>query len=411
MSNTSPVLFVVIDQLPYPPRNGITLPIYNYLLGLRKTISLEIFLFHDVNEQISQESLEKNEAIFGKITLIDIERKGKFSRLFNEFSLQDMYQHGWSEVSAVAFRQKYNAYTGDKFLLVSPISAVAKLNAIDFDRTGFKKRIAAVNDCTTSEYYFRGMNDFGGIVQQLKAKADYIRCVCISRIEKKLLAGYTSVALQTQTDINLMGKLVSPEIANKSSRVSNGVPDEYFSLPVSPRKKEIIFVAELSGEYAPIATWLVNELWPEILKVNNQYTLVIIGKGAREDLAKDIAKSTQIKHIVFVDQLIDVYKDAAIALSPVFKGFGLINKTLEAMAAGIPVVGGVAAFNGMDNFATKQHGMACDKPSVSEFQEALLYLMNDEHERTRIGANGRTLVEGQFQWEYAVSSLQQMIDK
>lgn len=402
-------IVVFTDQLPFPPRNGITLPIYNYLILLVKKFKIKIFLFHDVNQDINHIELQHNEALFGKVHLIGLKRKNKFFRIKDEIFLEDMFQHGWVSDNSIG-NQLINTLDKNKsILIVSPMSAVAKLNSMGVNPEDFQISVAAVNDCTTSEYYYRDAS-IGNSLNKIKAKIDRYRCFFISRIERKILGKYKNILLQTNTDIELMASLVSGDISKKCIRVSNGVSEQFFDLSPSPRKKEIIFVAEMSGEYSPIALWLVNDLWPIVMAKNNQYSLILIGKGASANLKKSIARSSQVRHIEFVENLIDVYKDASIAISPVFKGFGLINKTLEAMAAGIPVIGGLAAFNGIDGFRNGHHGLACKKLHVDEFSNALLHLMNDEVMRTRIGVNGRSLVKGQFQWGGAVSIIEDLFN-
>jgi glycosyltransferase involved in cell wall biosynthesis len=133
------------------------------------------------------------------------------------------------------------------------------------------------------------------------------------------------------------------------------------------------------------------------------YRLRVVGKGAAPALKALLDATPGVVHETFVPRLESVYENAAIAISPVFKGFGLINKTIEPMAAGIAVVGGQAAFNGIEGFEDGRHGVVCARADARLFADALALLMQDRQRQRQIGAAGRALVSGRFRW--AESSL------
>ena len=406
-SSIAPSTLLATDQLPYPPRNGITLPTYNYAVHLMETQTVEILLFADASAAVDVDALAENEKIFGKIHVVYLTRKGRVSRLFGELLGLEMYQHGWRNANISEVEKRASIDT----VIVSPISAVAKWRSSGLqESTRCHLSIAALNDCTTAEYYFRLQQGFGGIKAIVKSLVDRLRCRRIAKIEAQLLAKYHHVLLQTKTDLDLMARLVSPETASRVVTVPNGVREEYLGLEPSLENNKVVFVAELSGEYDVVARWLVTEVWPEVVKRDSVCQLVIVGKGASNLLKQAIQASPRTTHIEFVEDLCQLYSQAMIALSPVFKGFGLINKTLEAMASCVPVVGGTAAFNGIVGFSSGEHGIACRSRATTEFVDAISQLACDPARRAIIGKAGRALVEHQFRWEFSVSKIQSLID-
>ncbi len=403
----TPSILLVTDQLPYPPRNGITLPTYNYAIRLQQKQTITILLFADHASPVDANTLAENERIFGKIHVVYLTRKGKVSRVFNEVAGLEMFQHGWRNEN-LAVLEKHAPVDA---VIVSPMSAVAKWRSSGLqENTCCRLSIAAVNDCTTAEYYFRGRQNFGAIKATVKSLADRLRYRRIAKIEARLLAGYRHVLLQTKTDLDLMARLVSPETASRVVLVPNGIREDYFGLAPLPENNKVVFVAELSGEYAPIAWWLVREMWPKVIKESPHLQLVIVGKGAPHLLMQAIQASPRTTHMEFVEDLRQLYSQALIALSPVFKGFGLINKTLEAMASCVPVVGGSAAFNGIVGFKNGEHGIACSSLTTAEFVDAISQLTRNPARRTSMGEAGRGLVKHQFCWEASVRKLQSAIN-
>lgn len=402
-----PLLWCVTDQLPFPPRNGITLPVFHYLEGLRGSHELRLILLHAADQPPQATELERNVQRFGPVVCVPLRRAPKWRRLLDEVRCREMFQHGWLTDRP---SQPLAALAAPQALLVSPMSAVAKWRACAaLPAQAGLVRLAAVNDCTTAEYYFRGQTQVGGGSQRLKGWLDRLRSHWIGRIERTLLAPYQTVLLQTERDRTLMAELVGPQTAAKVVLAPNGVAESCLSVqPIASHK--LVFVGELSGEYAGIARWLVQDVWPALAVGQPQAALVLVGKGASVELRQLMAATPGVIHLDFVADLNDVYRDAMLAISPVFKGFGLINKTLEAMACGLPVVGGMAAFNGIAGFEPGRHGVVCQQRTTAEFVKALRQLMADPERRAQTGAAARALIAGQFKWATTQALLRRQLD-
>lgn len=400
----SATVWLVTDQLPDPPRNGITLPVYHLGLRLARRQPLRLVLLEDESSPPTPDALARNEALFGPLRRIVLRRRGRAARALAELRGREMYQHGWRLAGAAAAPP----IAAQDRLLVAPMSAVAA-----WDASGLAAqvhpcvRVAAVNDCTTAEYHLRGLQQPAAAAP--KAALDRWRCRFIAPIEARLLAPYDHVLLQTEADRAWLAQLVGAEAARRVAVVSNGVLDEFFALRRSGRPV-VLFVADLGGEYAGTARWLAQEVWPAIAARHPQAELHVIGRRAAPALRAVFAATPRLHHLDFADDLGAVYADAAVALSPVFKGFGLINKTLEAMAAGLPVVGGAAAFNGIAGFRAGVHGWVCDTPAAAPFVAALDTLLCDAARREAIGQAARRLVDGAFRWDDAAQRVGTLLD-
>lgn len=395
-------LWVVTDQLPHPPRNGITLPLYHHCRGLQRQHRLQLVLLEDAANPPEPAALAANEQLFGPVLRVPLRRRGAAARLLAELRRREMFQHGWRLASAPPWADGVACDA----LLVSPFSAVAKWHASGLhQRLQARVRIAAVNDCTTAEYWLRGQHAGASAP---KAWLDRRRCRLIAPIEAGLLSGYDHVLLQTEADRTLLAQRVSAPLAERVTLVANGVVDAYFQLQ-RRAAQQVVFVAELSGEHGATARWLATQVWPQTASAHPQAELVIVGKGASPALRAVLAGTPRLRHLDYVDDLAGLYADAMIALSPVFKGFGLINKTLEAMASALPVIGGRAAFNGIPGFRSGEHGIACTGPGSAEFVAALRALLHDAPRRAAIGAAARRLVDGRFRWDAATQRVAELL--
>lgn len=86
---------------------------------------------------------------------------------------------------------------------------------------------------------------------------------------------------------------------------------------------------------------------------------------------------------------------------PLRTGFGIKNKTLEAMAAGVPVVASDRGLEGLavDGDNTALAALRANKPA--EYVDAISQLFENTQLRSQLSHNGRKLVEAEFTWEIA----------
>jgi polysaccharide biosynthesis protein PslH len=391
------VLCVVTDQLPYPPRNGITLPLFNYLEIARKRGEVSVILLENlIGDPVSADALAQNERRYGPIMRIALMRRSAAFRLWSEVSCVAMFQHGWYPAEASSVRLDLQAYD---LLLVSPMSAVAKWCVVCEQGVVQQPRrtVAAVNDCTAAEFRYRALGLSNGLRGRFKAMIDRLRAPIIGRIEARLLREFSAVFVQTHADKAAMARLVDAAIAGRCVLVPNGVDAALFDvLPSTSRK--LLFVGELSGEYGPVALWLCRELWPMIQRQFPDSELILVGRGASPELQAVLSNAPGVRYISFAESLSDVYATAGVVLSPVYKGFGLINKTIEGMAAGLPVVGGKASFNGISGFRPGVHGVVIETMRASDYAMEIARLLADPAAARNMGESARGLVREQFHW-------------
>ena len=157
--NELPRIWVVTDQLPYPPRNGITLPIFRYIEGLSSSHDVRLVLLVDGEKPPTPAALATNEQRYGAICKVELQRREPWRRVMGELLRSEMYQHGWNALP----NELRKLPPQPNCILVSPMSAVAKWRSCGGqDRLRDCIHLAAVNDCTTAEYYYRNQG-FNGV--------------------------------------------------------------------------------------------------------------------------------------------------------------------------------------------------------------------------------------------------------
>ncbi len=136
------------------------------------------------------------------------------------------------------------------------------------------------------------------------------------------------------------------------------------------------------------AKWLVTRLAPELRAQRVPFALVIAGLHAPAWLRK--AGGAGVTVISDAPDLDPLYRSADVVLAPLPHGGGTKNKTLEAMAWGLPVIGTPQAFTGLpqldgDAFVVEQ----LDAPRITR---RIAALRDDPELRWHLGLSARRYV-------------------
>lgn len=153
-------------------------------------------------------------------------------------------------------------------------------------------------------------------------------------------------------------------------------------------------------------------LLESVAKMKKDFSLTILGEGARTPYFKELAKQygidSKVNFVGFVSNVQDYYRACDVVVFPSLwqEPFGLVG--IEAMANSIPVVafdvGGVSDWL-KDGF----NGIAVEQRNISAFASALDKLACDSAMREKVGENGRTFVAEKFSKEKFLKSILELI--
>ena len=97
---------------------------------------------------------------------------------------------------------------------------------------------------------------------------------------------------------------------------------------------------------------------------------------------------------------------ADVALNPMFSGSGTNLKTLEYLAAGLPVVTTPAGARGL-GLTSGRHAIVCP---VEDFPAEIARVLRDDGLRAMLGAQGRRLVEETYDWTTIADAMHAVIE-
>lgn len=194
--------------------------------------------------------------------------------------------------------------------------------------------------------------------------------------------------------------------------VPNGLPLTDFEIPyskeecrerlgLSQHEKLILFFGFLSPYKGPD---ILIKAMPKVIKYISNVKLVFAGKGRMreelESLSRDLTIERNVMFMGFVpDGLKSLYYKAAdvYCLPSMMKTECLPLTILEAMACGIPVIasdiGGIP-----DVVKSWENGLLVPPMNSNALADAIIYLLENEEVRKKMGEDGRKKVES-YSWE------------
>lgn len=156
-------------------------------------------------------------------------------------------------------------------------------------------------------------------------------------------------------------------------------------------------------------TWFLDHVWPRIRAAQPDARFYIVGGRPPAEL-QTRADGESCFVTGFVDDLAPWYRAATIFVSPMLVAGGLLQKVVDAMAFGVPVVATPVCNHGL-GATPGEHLLTAD--TAEAFAAAVLALLRDPEARARLGSAGQRFIQTHYdseaaiaQWEAALTGLQ-----
>ena len=176
------------------------------------------------------------------------------------------------------------------------------------------------------------------------------------------------------------------------------------SVPAGP--PTLLFVGAMSRDHNVTGVlWFLDQVWPRILAELPDARFVIVGKDPPPEL-RARADGARVEVTGFVEDLAPWYSAATAVVVPLLVAGGLLQKMLDAMAMGLPVLATSVCNHGIGASAG-EHLLLADTPEV--FAARAVDLLRDAELRRRLGAAGRAFVLQRFDFEAAVDRWEQAL--
>ena len=242
---------------------------------------------------------------------------------------------------------------------------------------------------------------YGTCAHQLKGGVaerpwrDRINLNLLKRYEQRYTQKFSHLVVTTEDD-----RAQIAELSGKDAIfvIPNGVDLDVFTpRTADPGGHSLVFVGVMDNlPNIDAATFLATEILPNVQRRYPDATLSLVGARpvpAVEALGEIAGVTVTGK----VPEMVPYLHGATVCVVPMRTGYGIKNKTLEAMAAGVPVV---ASDRGLEGLAISET-TALRANTVEEYVAAIGKLFDSLDLRQQLAENGRALIEQEFTWKIA----------
>ncbi|MBN3908269.1 MAG: glycosyltransferase [Nostoc sp. NMS1] len=270
--------------------------------------------------------------------------------------------------------------------------------------THFQKQLKTIVNVHSSVYATCRNQLTTGISEN--SLRDKINLPLLRRYEQSYCGKFSAIVATTEEDKIQLQKF------NPNSEITvipNGV--DLVSFPnrsTDPGGHRLIFIGAMDNlANIDAVCFFSNKVLPEIQKLYPDTIFDIVGSHpVPEVLALD--KKPGINVIGRVPSMVEYLHKSTICVVPMRTGFGIKNKTLEAMAAGVPIVASDRGLEGLAVDGASHPLRALRANTPTEYITAISQLFDQPHLRAELSHKGRQLVETDFTWDIAGKSYEQV---
>ena len=238
---------------------------------------------------------------------------------------------------------------------------------------------------------------------------DFLYLPLLRYYEKKTISKFSQIVVTTDEDKKQIEKFSK---CSSITVVSNGVNLDIFPYrPSDPGGYKLIFFGGLDYlANIDAAKFLSLEILPKLRQKYPQTTLTLVGSKPSPEILQ-LDKISGITVTGRVPTIATYLHQATVCVIPMRIGFGIKNKTLEALAAGVPVVASDCGLEGLDFDSNPSSLWALRANNLEEYVRAISRLFTNPTLREKLSRNGRNLVETKHTWEIVGKSYEEILTK
>ncbi|MBE9012939.1 glycosyltransferase [Pseudanabaenaceae cyanobacterium LEGE 13415] len=233
---------------------------------------------------------------------------------------------------------------------------------------------------------------------------DRINLPLLKRYEKRYCQKFTNIVVTTNDDrIQLQAFNPTAEI----DVIPNGV--DFTAFPdrsKDPGGHHLIFIGAMDNlANIDAAKFLSLEILPQLQAKYPDITLSIVGARPTAEI-QQLGEHENITVTGRVESIADYLHQATVCVIPMRTGYGIKNKTLEAMAAGTPIV---SSDRGLEGLKYKDRALRAN--SIDEYVAAISRLFENAELRAQLSEKARSHIEAEYTWERAGRQYLQVLER
>ncbi len=393
------VLFVT-TSIPFPPRQGIELPNAHIAEALSKVFELDLLVItRSERDEILLTRRRANlpPTIKNLLQLRSYEASN-VRKLFQELTLRRpaYFIEGYTPeaLNALFLKTTYDV------VWVSPVGGLGLVKACE--NMGLK--IASVialgcNDVVTTTY-IDSLHEVlsGHLGINWRRIFQGLRVPWIWFHERHYLQSVNLLHVQTPLEARRAGEVLmrAPKTPTTIHAQNGRKTDLEHVNYCADGPLRILFMTHLSGGRACESRWFLTKVWPRIVQKHPAAKLLLAGTPPKANSRYALSLPPEAEVLGYVNDLGKLYESISLAVVPVVNSTGLINRVLDALTAGVPLVATSAVLATVAGCQSGRHAIAAD--TAKDFADAVCELLEDATKRCVYSAAARVLALQQPTW-------------
>lgn len=389
-------ILIVTPRIPYPPYRGDKLKIYNLIKYLSKNHSVSLLTFYENEEQLEGDFREVEKitrsAFAVRRTLAESVLsvgKGIFSRL----PFQVLFYQ------SAAFGEKLREITADCSYDVIYFHLIRTTQYLKYVEGKSTVKVQDFTDAV-SMYLSRYLSAEKNPVKKLGIGEEARRI----EVYEKEAQPFDAIYVCSEKDRDYLSGRYN---GKKISLLMNGVNLETFSpISIPYELNRIIFTGNMPYfANSDAAVYFVKEIFPLVLKEIPDAKFYIVGQKPPQQV-KALGSSNVIV-TGFVEDIRAEYCKSAVNIAPIRFGAGTLNKVIESLALGIPVVSTSMAISGLPS-EIKEKIPAGDSPE--QFARLVVDVLRNREKYAIESQHLSAIIRDRLSWDAILSGFEKELE-
>ncbi|AKV65790.1 MULTISPECIES: glycosyltransferase family 4 protein [Microcystis] len=398
-------ILMISSTFPYPPSKGGTQGrTFNLLKHLSK--NHDITLIVQRTADVGDEEVEKLGNFVSKLVVFPRPRDATTGIIAKLQRLAQFLQTGTPPNVLFGYSQEMQnwidrAVKSQKFSVITSEHSVNEI----YIRSEWQRQIRTVIDVHSSLYQTcKSQLEIGVSSQKLR---DRLYLPLLRRYEQKTVQKFSKIVVTTDEDQKQMEEF-APN--GEIYLIPNAVDLDLFPYRSQDAAgHNLVFIGGLDyWVNIDAACFLAREILPRIQLTYPDTTLTLVGANP----SLEVQELTKLKGVIVtgrVPSMTTYLHQATVAVIPLRTGFGMKFKTLESMAAGVPVVASDRGLEGLTVAGNNVPIVALRANSIEEYCTAISSLFESAELREKLSRNARKLIEDKYTWQQAAGKYEQVL--
>lgn len=385
-------ILIITPRIPYPPYRGDKLKIYNISRVLSKNNEVTILTFQRNSKQVSEiNSLKKIgvNVVVVKLTIFE-----SLARSFFNIFTSLPFQVAWYQSSRMK-KKIAQLITAEKYD-IEYYHLVRSAQYLQEKKSGYS--VLRLLDFTDAVSLY--------LTRLASAEKNFVKKIFIN-IEQSRIKNYEKIAEKFHTLFicsPVDKKFLEDSGLNVNINIlNNGIDTSYFnSVETEYENNRIIFTGNMPY-YAnyDAAIYFCKDIFPIILSRNSKAKFYIVGQYPPRRI-KNLGNNNTVV-TGFVENIKEEYLKSTVNVAPMRFGAGTLNKVIESIALGVPIVASPIAVQGLPE-VLKKYILISDNPAG--FAENILNVLSDPVSYREKMKEGQKIITETLSWEKLVADFE-----